>query len=121
MLGKADVLAKIGYSALRRQMNKAVDFKPRTYTQDTFAPLVVAVNRASRYYPKTPKCLQRSIALASMLRKRGIAADLQIGVQNSPFRSHAWVEVAGMVINDVPDIRNVYPTLHEFKGKSNHY
>ena len=116
LLFKADALAKAGYPALRRQMSVRIKAVGRPCTQEGIAAIATAVNRASRYYPKSPACLQRSVALASMLRKRGIAAELQIGVQNYPFKSHAWVEVAGKVINDVPHIREVFPPLHEFKG-----
>ena len=117
MLFKADVLASFGYAALRRQMSVGVGSNGDRDKQQAITAVATAVSRASRYYPRSPACLQRSVALASMLRRRGIAADLQIGVQSLPFKSHAWVEVDGTVINDVPEVREVYSQLHEFKGR----
>lgn len=116
MLLKADVLARAGYTALSRQMKVALVPNLRANGSADIQSLVAAVRRACRYYPKTPACLQRSIALTSMLRKRGIAADLQIGVKQSPFQSHAWVEVDGRVINDVQEVREMYEHLHEFRA-----
>ena len=51
-------------------------------------------------------CLQRSMTLWWMLRRRGQAADLRIGVRSEPERPafHAWVEQNGVVLNDSPDV-----------------
>ena len=116
MLFKSHVLAKFGYAALRREMNMAMASNGLTNVEDTITVVVAAVDRACRYYPTSPACLQRSVALASMLRKRGIAADLKIGIRQFPFASHAWVEVGGRIINDAQPVRELYPTLHEFKA-----
>ena len=116
MLLKSDVLATFGYSTLCQQMNLGVAGNADPNAENTIAEVAIAVHRASRCYPRSPACLQRSVALASMLRKRGIAADLKIGVQQIPFASHAWVEVAGRIINDVQRVRDAYPPLHEFKA-----
>jgi hypothetical protein len=117
MLLKADVLARAGYAVLSRQMNAAIARTGQgTDGGVDIQALVAAVRRACRYYPRSPACLQRSIALTSMLRKRGVAAHLQIGVRHSPFQSHAWVEVAGRVINDDQQVREIYKPLHEFRA-----
>ena len=115
MLLKAD-FAKADYAALRRKMNFAMPSLAYPDAQRVIPLIVAAMNRARRYYPKSPACLQQSVALSWMLRRRGIPADLEIGVRQSPFESHAWVEVAGNVINDGPRVREVYQTLHEFKA-----
>jgi hypothetical protein len=114
-LFKADVLAKASFSGFRRQLNMALAGNAGENGDDAINAMRVAVDRACRYYPKPPACLQRSVALASMLRKRGIPADVQIGIRQSPFASHAWVEVDGSVVNDLPAVREDYPTLHEFR------
>jgi hypothetical protein len=57
-------------------------------------------------------CLGRSLSLWFMLRRRGVDADVIIGAD--PQRSagtlsaHAWVEVGGVPINDVADVRDRY-------------
>jgi len=57
---------------------------------------------AARHLPFTTNCLDRSLALWWLLRRRGIAADLRIGgrKQNGQFQAHAWVELDGVVLDD---------------------
>ena len=59
-----------------------------------------ALDVACCFYPRRALCLQRSVVLVKMLRRRGIPAQMVIGAQKLPFRSHAWVEVEGQIIND---------------------
>jgi hypothetical protein len=70
-----------------------------------------AIDVASIWYWKEVLCLQRSAATTCLLRRYGIPAQLVIGAQSTPFRAHAWVEVAGQVINDKPYIREMYSVL----------
>ena len=51
-------------------------------------------------------CLERSLLLWSLLRRRGYAADIRIGVSNEAkqFKAHAWVEMNGVVLNDRLDV-----------------
>lgn len=59
---------------------------------------VLAVDRAGRRIPGGT-CLARSLALTRMLRSRGVAAEMKIGVKTADgFHAHAWVEVAGVPI-----------------------
>ena len=46
-------------------------------------------------------CLEQSLVLWWLLRRRGIAADLRIGARKSGqrFEAHAWVEFCGMALN----------------------
>ncbi|HKA02602.1 MAG TPA: lasso peptide biosynthesis B2 protein [Candidatus Solibacter sp.] len=44
--------------------------------------------------------MQRSIVTVRVMRRRGIPAEVVIGYRPEPFVSHAWVEVAGRVVND---------------------
>jgi hypothetical protein len=57
---------------------------------------------AARHLFFAPNCLVQSLALRAMLVRRGIDAELRIGARNKPgqFEAHAWVECAGMVLND---------------------
>jgi Transglutaminase-like superfamily len=47
-------------------------------------------------------CLEQSLVLCWLLRRRGIAADLRIGARkdSSGFEAHAWVEQNSQVLND---------------------
>jgi hypothetical protein len=47
-------------------------------------------------------CLEQSLVLWWLLRRRGIAAELRIGArkESQRFEAHAWVEVDSAVLND---------------------
>lgn len=70
-----------------------------------------AVDVACVLYFKEVLCLQRSAAAACLLRKFGIPGELVIGVQQWPFRAHAWVEVEGRIANDKPYIADIYGVM----------
>ncbi len=56
----------------------------------------------ARRWPTNALCLQRSLALLWLLRRRGIGAELKIGVRRTDgqLQAHAWVEVGGVAVND---------------------
>ena len=70
-----------------------------------------AVDLACVFYFKQVRCLQCSAAATRLLRKEGHAAEMVIGAQPCPFRLHAWVEVAGRIVNDKPYISTMYTIL----------
>jgi hypothetical protein len=79
----------------------------------TIEPTVVqAVLLASCLYWKPVRCLQRSVCTTSLLRRRGVPARLVIGYRLAPFRSHAWVELDGRVVNDSPVYKQRLHVLH---------
>ncbi|WP_376797113.1 lasso peptide biosynthesis B2 protein [Thermogemmatispora sp.] len=47
---------------------------------------------ASLMQRRPPTCLEQSLALWWVLRKRGIAAHVVLGISTAPFTAHAWVE-----------------------------
>ena len=70
-----------------------------------------AVDLACVFYFKPVLCLQRSAALVLLLRRHGWKGEMVIGAQLLPFRSHAWVEVEGMVLNDKPYVTETFQVL----------
>lgn len=58
------------------------------------------VAEAAAFYPGRAECLEQSLALAVLLRRRGIPAQLRLGVRPYPFMAHAWVEYDGRPINE---------------------
>ena len=70
-----------------------------------------AMDLACVFYFKRVLCLQRSAATTCLLREYGWAAEMVIGVQMLPFRSHAWVEVNGQIVNDKPYMTDIYRIL----------
>jgi hypothetical protein len=70
-----------------------------------------AIDLACVFYFKKVMCLQRSSATTILLRRHGVAAEMVIGAQMLPFRSHSWVEVDGVVANDKVYIPEIYVQL----------
>jgi prolyl oligopeptidase len=70
-----------------------------------------AMDTACVLYFKVVKCLQRSVALTMLLRRYGLAAELVIGAQIIPAKSHAWVEIKRIVVNDKPYVPQIYREL----------
>jgi len=93
------------YQAVR---NQTVQARPGSYSLEQ---VCAAMDIACVWYWRHVLCLQRSAATAVMLRRNGIAADLVLGIQQIPFRAHAWVEVEGQVVNDKSYISSLYSIL----------
>jgi hypothetical protein len=73
-----------------------------------------ALRRAFRQGRTSYDCLFRSLALAAVLRRKGINADLCIGIIDLPFTSHAWVEALGLVLNETASKRDEYTAVGRF-------
>lgn len=74
--------------------------------------LALAVHRAARFGLTRPLCLTRAVALLSLLRDEGIVgAELRVGVRRhgDALQAHAWVELAGEVIDVAPDVSSYVP------------
>ena len=70
-----------------------------------------AVDLACVYYFRQVLCLQRSAVTTILLRRYGWQSEMVIGVQLLPFKSHAWVETGGQIINDKPYMLDLYRVL----------
>ena len=77
----------------------------------TTGALCRAMDIACVLYPKRVLCLQRSAATVLLLRRYGIAAELVIGAQVLPFRSHAWAEVDQCPVGDKSYVSTLYQEL----------
>ena len=58
-----------------------------------------AVERTAALLPLRARCIEQSIAMLVLCRRRGIPCRLQIGARPLPFAAHAWVEVDGVAVN----------------------
>ena len=65
------------------------------------ASLALQFDRLRPYFPYSGRCLPSSIMLLAFLRRHGIEADWVFGVRTFPFDAHCWVELDGVVLNDV--------------------
>ncbi|HSK19983.1 MAG TPA: lasso peptide biosynthesis B2 protein [Longimicrobiales bacterium] len=68
---------------------------------------------AAAFYPRRALCLEQSLTLLVLLRRRGVAAELRLGVQPRPFYAHAWVEAGG---RPVSESENLPLTFAAFPG-----
>ena len=60
---------------------------------------------AVRHLILPTNCLEQSMTLLWMLRRRGMPAELRFGArkEEGKFEAHAWVELGGVVLNEVPE------------------
>jgi hypothetical protein len=77
----------------------------------TVHKLCHAVDLACVFYFKQVLCLQRSAVTTVLLRRYGWKAEMVIGAQVRPFKSHAWVEIERSVVNDRPYMLEMYQEL----------
>jgi hypothetical protein len=77
----------------------------------TAIELCHAVDLACVFYFKQVLCLQRSAVTTVLLRTYGWEAEMVIGAQIRPFKSHAWVEIDRSVVNDKPYMLEIYQEL----------
>jgi hypothetical protein len=73
--------------------------------------LCQAIDLACVFYFKRVLCLQRSAATTLLLSRYSHHAEMVIGAQILPFKSHAWVEVNGAIVNDKPYMLDIYQVL----------
>jgi hypothetical protein len=83
----------------------------KTRSGDPVRQVCWAIDSASIWYWREVLCLQRSAATTCLLRQAGVPAQMVIGVQQLPFKAHAWVEVGGRVVGDKPYVAEVYAVL----------
>lgn len=105
------VTVQLKLTGLKRTQRRLAEFSrmraalPSRGTPDTW---VRSVDRAAAYGLLRPNCLQRSLVLWLLMRRRGFEPDLRIGVappsSEEGVRFHAWLELDGSVINDRPTI-----------------
>jgi transglutaminase superfamily protein len=83
----------------------------KSESADSIERICFAMDMACIWYWKEALCLQRSAATARLLKRYGIRAQMVVGAQQMPFKAHAWVEVAGRVVNDKPYMPEIYAVL----------
>ena len=65
--------------------------------------------------PGRPACLTCSITLWYLLQRRGLPAEVRLGVRTAegPFQAHAWVECGGEVLNDEQDVGKLFAVFEK--------
>lgn len=94
-------LAVFGFGRVRRVLLRFRAVVPRADDAVRARSWAKAVVRAGERLPFRTTCLDRSVALWSLLRARRIGGEIRIGVRaGEPLEAHAWVEHAGVVLYD---------------------
>jgi hypothetical protein len=90
---------------------RAFPISQKTPPPDAIEHICSAVDTACIWYWKKALCLQRSAAIACLLKGHGVPAQLVIGARQIPFKAHAWIEVDGRVVNDKLYTPEMYAVL----------
>ena len=105
-------LRLVGFQRLRAWATSRPGTVP---SHDLDAALAMArlVRGAAAWSVPRPRCLTRSLVLVRLLQRRGLTAELRIGVdRTSPsFAAHAWVEHAGVALGEPEGIEARYATF----------
>jgi hypothetical protein len=103
-------LRALGWRRVQQLLGRGTSMPARRSLEEArhVSALVEATARRS---PIPYNCLQRSVVLWRVLRRRQLEADLRLGVRKETaggHRFHAWVEHGGEVLNDVQGVRDRY-------------
>jgi hypothetical protein len=63
-----------------------------------------AIGAAARRAPWRSECLEQAIAAKAMLRRRGIASTLYLGMARDPVTAHAWLRVGDLNVTGGRDV-----------------
>lgn len=109
-----DLLLKFrGFQSLINKVEHWPIAEPRCTDPESCRRVRAMVDRAQTYYPKKAMCLQHSAVVTCLLRRRGVPAEMILAAQHFPAKAHAWVEVAGTVINENQSVRTKYFRLRQ--------
>jgi hypothetical protein len=107
-----DLLLRLrGFEALIKRVEGWPTAEPQTVDHEICRRVCAAVNRAQVYYPKKAMCLQHSAVVTCLLRRNAVPAQMVLAAQEFPPKAHAWVEVAGAVVNDFKQVKTRYREL----------
>jgi hypothetical protein len=77
--------------------------------------VVRVVAAAAAHGPYRANCLQQSVTLWWLLRRRGLESELRIGTrkEGGRFDAHAWVEFQGLTLNESRDVHARYTAFEQ--------
>lgn len=70
-----------------------------------------SVAMAAALFPGRALCLEQSLTLYLVLRRRGVSVRFRLGAQPHPFEAHAWIEYKGEPLNDIAEHVDFYAPL----------
>lgn len=98
-------LSSSGLAATVKRLTKSL---PPSLDQADHDLVVARIARdvalAGTIFPGRARCLEQSLALYALLRKRSVAVKVYLGVRPYRFQAHAWVEYRGEPVNEPTEI-----------------
>lgn len=100
-----------GFKALHRALVRERVRQARGLRSSSSGDVCHAIDLACVFYFRQVSPLERSAAATLVLRRHGWRADLVVGAQIFPYEGYAWVEIEGSIVNDRPNLLDVYQVL----------
>jgi hypothetical protein len=107
------LLSRLGFSRCRTIL-RLLSFPQAGAVQGPDAVRVASLVRAASHHGGCGRhCLTESLTVWWLLRRRGIESEIQIGVRKDGpgLDAHAWVESAGAVLDEQPDVARTFAPL----------
>lgn len=115
MLGLSNLTLRfLGFAKAVRWARRVAGTAERPGSAAIVPEVCRRVALAAVFFPGRARCLEQSLALYLLLRRRGVPAELRLGVQPYPFHAHAWVELNGAPLNELPEIVSEFVPLPDF-------
>lgn len=94
--------AKVALPLVRIEPERGTPVDVDNETREAARAIARMVAIASARAPFRVTCLHRTLVLRRLLRARGVPCALRLGVRSwdGAFEAHAWVELAGVPLND---------------------
>lgn len=82
--------------------------------------IVACSEKVARHHYCAMNCLRRTVAQKVMLARRGVSAQVHIGVKKEAagFAAHSWLTNQGRVLNDSEDVAERYVELERALWRS---
>jgi hypothetical protein len=108
-------LRVLGLQRMQRWLQRGKPPVGSSLSFGEIARIAALVNMAASQAWIPATCLTRSLLLGWMLRRRGVASQLRIGVRINQgiLDAHAWVEYAGTPVNDREDVGEQFSPFAE--------
>jgi len=99
-------LRVLGLQRLQHWLQRNPPSVACTLSIEALQRLGALINSAAHHALGPANCLTRSLYLWWLLQRKGVHSQLRIGVRmtGDTLEAHAWVEHAGIPINDRPDV-----------------
>jgi len=104
-----------GFSNVQKAVLAAPDSREQGTDPARARSIARLVDSAAHWNPAPASCLVRALVLCRLLQRRGIAAELRIGVAqpDGGFAAHAWVEHGGAALAEAGAASDRYTPFDE--------